>query len=309
MKNKGIIKTLFFHESWDIHVTKNNKLHVFPGNTLDVLSRKGTKKLKKKFTFQADPFIFEKDNRLYIFYEAFNFRSSKGVLRCRILDTDLNELNDIKLEGFDNLNCHLSFPFLLTINGNLFMIPESSERKEVILFQSICFPIYWKQAKVLLSDIALTDNVLLSVDELYYLVSTSLENELVIHTATDIMGEWQKISPVLDVCNHHHRGAGSPYIINDKLYILTQECTPDTYGKSVFIKELIKLDMTTFKEILVDNIHPSVNKSDGIHTFNFTENYIVFDTKKNIFNPLSLFKKIMYRCLVKYRARRLMLQY
>ncbi|VTP62755.1 Uncharacterised protein [Leclercia adecarboxylata] len=97
----------------------------------------------KKYIFQADPFIIDKDDRLYVFYEAFSFLNSKGVLRCRILNNALEEIEDLKLEGFDDLKCHLSFPFLFQLDGKLFMIPESSERKEVILFQSVDFPARW----------------------------------------------------------------------------------------------------------------------------------------------------------------------
>ncbi|WP_097398600.1 glucosamine inositolphosphorylceramide transferase family protein [Escherichia coli] len=305
MKWNRILNMLFFHESWDIMVIKNDGSHSFPDNTLDILRRSTAQRLKKKFTFQADPFLLEKEDKLYIFYEAFNFRNSKGILRCRILDKNLKELDDVKLEGFDNLKCHLSFPFLFTTNGTLYMIPESSERKEVILFQAIDFPVRWKQVKVLLSDAPLTDNVLLTVNERFYLMSTSMENELVIHTAPEVTGKWEKITPLLEVCNEHNRSAGGPYTIDNKMYILTQECTPDTYGKSVFIKELNNLDISTFKESLVDNIPPSLNNSDGVHTLNFSDSYIVYDTKKNVFSPLSFLKKVAYKFIVKYRTLQL----
>ncbi|EFN8691541.1 hypothetical protein EBA27_18240, partial [Escherichia coli] len=167
------------------------------------------------------------------------------------------------------------------------------------------FPVRWKQVKVLLSDAPLTDNVLLTVNERFYLMSTSMENELVIHTAPEVTGKWEKITPLLEVCNEHNRSAGGPYTIDNKMYILTQECTPDTYGKSVFIKELNNLDISTFKESLVDNIPPSLNNSDGVHTLNFSDNYIVYDTKKNVFSPLSFLKKVAYKFIVKYRTLQL----
>ncbi|MHC0471475.1 glucosamine inositolphosphorylceramide transferase family protein, partial [Citrobacter sp. EBS8] len=130
-KIKKIIKTFFYHESWDIMILKDHGSHLFPDNTLEILSKTTAQQLKKKYTFQADPFIVEKADKLYVFYEAFSFRNSKGMLRCRVLDRELTEIDDVKLEGFDDLKCHLSFPFLIHINDQLFMIPESSERKEV----------------------------------------------------------------------------------------------------------------------------------------------------------------------------------
>ena len=129
-KNNRLINMLFFHESWDTVIIKNDGPHTFPTNTLDILTNTKGQQLKKKYTFQADPFIIERDNKVYVFYEALSFRNSKGILRCRILDANLVELDDVKLEGFDNLKCHLSFPFLFYSHDQLFMIPESSERKE-----------------------------------------------------------------------------------------------------------------------------------------------------------------------------------
>lgn len=300
-KIKKIIKTFFYHESWDIMILKDHGSHLFPDNTLEILSKTTAQQLKKKYTFQADPFIVEKADKLYVFYEAFSFRNSKGTLRCRVLDRELTEIDDVKLEGFDDLKCHLSFPFLIHINDQLFMIPESSERKEVILFQSVEFPARWKKIKVLISDTELTDNVFLTINETCYLLSTTMDNEITIHSAENIFGEWQRIAPSLKVSNHHHRGAGAPYLVDNKMYFLTQECTPETYGKSIYIKELVTLNDTVFDENLIEKINSSINHSDGVHTLNFSNNYIVYDSKINKFSLLAIFKKLSYKFMIKYR--------
>lgn len=300
-KLKRIINMLFYHESWDIMIVKDHDSHLFPDNTLEILSNSVAQQLEKKFTFQADPFLIEKDDKLYVFYEAFSFRNSKGTLRCRILDRELVELDDIRLEGFDDLMCHLSFPYLIHINDQLFMIPESSERKEVILFKSIEFPARWKQVKVLISDTELTDNIFISVNETCYLLSTSMDNEIIIHSAEHLYGQWQRINPALKVSNPHHRGAGASYQVENKMYFLTQECTPETYGKSIYIKELVTLNDANFDENLIEQINSSINHSDGVHTLNFSNNYIVYDTKINKFSFLSILKKISYKCMVRYR--------
>ncbi|MDN4401795.1 hypothetical protein OA818_22975, partial [Citrobacter portucalensis] len=44
-----------------------------------------------------------------------------------------------------------------------------------------------------------------------------------------------------------------------------------------------------------------INHSDGVHTLNFSNNYIVYDTKVNKFSLLAIFKKIAYKCMIKYR--------
>ncbi|HCL6754467.1 glucosamine inositolphosphorylceramide transferase family protein [Citrobacter freundii] len=300
-KIKRIINMLFYHESWDIMIIKDHGTHLFPDNTLEILNKSAAQQLKKKYTFQADPFLIEKDDKLYVFYEAFSFRNSKGTLRCRILDRELTEIDDVKLEGFDDLRCHLSFPFLININNQLFMIPESSERKEVLLFQSVEFPARWKKIKVLLSDTEVTDNIFLSINETCYLLSTTMDNKIIIHSAEHLHGQWQRITPTLKVSNHHHRGAGTPYHVDNKMYFLTQECTPETYGKSIYIKELVTLNDINFDENLIEQINSSINHSDGVHTLNFSNNYIAYDTKINKFSLLAILKKLSYKFMVKYR--------
>ena len=300
-KIKRIINMLFYHESWDIMIIKDHGIHLFPDNTLEILNKSTAQQLKKKYTFQADPFLIEKDDKLYVFYEAFSFRNSKGTLRCRILDRELTEIDDVKLEGFDDLRCHLSFPFLININNQLFMIPESSERKEVLLFQSVEFPARWKKIKVLLSDTEVTDNIFLSINDTCYLLSTTMDNEIIIHSAEHIHGQWQRITPALKVSNCHHRGAGAPYLVDNKMYFLTQECTPETYGKSIYIKELVTLNDINFDENLIEQINSSINHSDGVHTLNFSNNFIAYDTKINKFSLLAILKKLSYKFMVKYR--------
>ena len=300
-KIKRIINMLFYHESWDIMIIKDHGTHLFPDNTLEILNKSAAQQLKKKYTFQADPFLIEKDDKLYVFYEAFSFRNSKGTLRCRILDRELTEIDDMKLEGFDDLRCHLSFPFLININNQLFMIPESSERKEVLLFQSVEFPARWKKIKVLLSDTEVTDNIFLSINETCYLLSTTMDNKIIIHSADHIYGQWQRITPSLKVSNPHHRGAGASYQVENKMYFLTQECTPETYGKSIYIKELVTLNDINFDEYLIEQINSSINHSDGVHTLNFSNNYIAYDTKINKFSLLAILKKLSYKFMVKYR--------
>lgn len=189
--------------SRDIMIIKDHGTHLFPDNTLEILNKSAAQQLKIYVSGRS--FSYWKRRQTVCFYEAFSFRNSKGTLRCRILDRELTEIDDVKLEGFDDLRCHLSFPFLININNQLFMIPESSERKEVLLFQSVEFPARWKKIKVLLSDTEVTDNIFLSINETCYLLSTTMDNKIIIHSAEHLHGQWQRITPTLKVSNHHHR--------------------------------------------------------------------------------------------------------
>lgn len=47
-KIKKIIKTFFYHESWDIMILKDHGSHLFPDNTLEILSKTTAQQLKKR---------------------------------------------------------------------------------------------------------------------------------------------------------------------------------------------------------------------------------------------------------------------
>lgn len=46
-KNNRLINMLFFHESWDTVIIKNDGPHTFPTNTLDILTNTKGQQLKK----------------------------------------------------------------------------------------------------------------------------------------------------------------------------------------------------------------------------------------------------------------------
>jgi hypothetical protein len=55
-KIKRIMNMLFYHESWDIMLIKDNGTHLFPDNTLEILSKSTAQQLKRNIHFR--PILF-----------------------------------------------------------------------------------------------------------------------------------------------------------------------------------------------------------------------------------------------------------
>ena len=71
----------------------------------------------------ADPFLFEKDNKLYIFAEMYKFNRMKGSIGyCQIENGKQTKWKEIIHEDY-----HLSFPNVIEENGEIYLYPESSE--------------------------------------------------------------------------------------------------------------------------------------------------------------------------------------
>ncbi|HAE79397.1 hypothetical protein JC794_20230 [Morganella morganii] len=302
---KSKIKKLFFIEEWNIGVIKCNDINPF--NIKNELKTKKITWIKKKYNVQADPFIYEADDKIYIFYEALNLLNSRGTLRCRVLNIDLIEIDDKELSFIDEtIDSHLSFPFLYKQKNELYMIPESSEQNSVCSYLCVNFPFMWKKNSQLVMARQLTDNVVILDRDNLFLLSTDLENNIIIHKGQNINGPMDEVFPVINLCNNHSRAAGSSIIFDKKIYIFTQECYPDDYGKSIFIKKINSISDEKYSEELIDNINMiNSNLFDGLHTINRSDNYITFDMKTIKFDLFSLPKKIIYRFKKNSRVKKL----
>lgn len=299
-KFSRVVKKLFYIEEWNIGIIKKKQSK--ENNIADCTLHSDIFWFKKYNAVQADPFVLEHNNLVYIFYESLGLLNSKGDIRCRVLDNDLKELDDMLLIGLNDIQCHLSYPFYFEHDGKLFLIPESYELSEVSLFECISFPNKWKKAYTLVSGIKLTDSSIICSNGKYYLYSTDLDNNLILHMSTDLFDNWKKISPNLKLCNQYARGAGSPLYYQDGIFIFTQEGFDHNYGSAIFIKKISSIGESEFSEELVRKIEPIIGSyKDGIHTINSSENYIVIDSKRLKFNLFSFFIKLVYKVKTKLR--------
>ena len=79
----------------------------------------------------ADPFLFEKNGRYFIFAERMNKWHSKGTIAyCEILDDGIAlDFKEVLCEPF-----HLSYPNVFEYNGKIYMIPESGHNYDIRLY-------------------------------------------------------------------------------------------------------------------------------------------------------------------------------
>ena len=81
----------------------------------------------------ADPFLFVKDDTLYLFYEHLNKWFGKGRI-CMRYTRDMitwSEEMDVLVEPF-----HLSFPYVFEDSGKIFMLPETGANHSISLYEA-----------------------------------------------------------------------------------------------------------------------------------------------------------------------------
>src|SRR3954451_16126861 len=116
--------------------------------------------------FYADPFPIEWQGRTFVFFEDLDHRVGKGIISAIEFDGagPVGKVMPVLQEPW-----HLSYPFLIEDKGELWMIPESSEHRDVALYKCIRFPDRWERHCTLLSGLELADVTIARHDGLNYM--------------------------------------------------------------------------------------------------------------------------------------------
>jgi hypothetical protein len=232
--------------------------------------------------FYADPFIFKKDNKTYIFFEEFIYSKGKGDISVLEIDSRTNKCT--KPICILDKPYHLSYPFIFEWEEEVYMIPETSENKTIEMYKSVDFPHKWELEKVLIDEINAVDATIIYHNKKFWMFanvfvdgSSSLD-ELHIFQSDNLLGEWEshKMNPVVSSASSA-RPAGKIFIKDGKLIRPSQDCS-FSYGYSVKFSEISKLTEDQYSEKLIDELNPTWLKNNkGTHTFNFNEDYEVID--------------------------------
>ncbi|HEV3008991.1 MAG TPA: hypothetical protein VGX52_08165, partial [Burkholderiales bacterium] len=102
----------------------------------------------------ADPFALEKNGRYFVFFEELPYAAGKAHISMTEVRRDGSWSTPVRVLERDY---HLSYPFLLEEQGQLYMIPETGRNGTVELYRCVDFPLRWKLEKVLLDGVRLVD--------------------------------------------------------------------------------------------------------------------------------------------------------
>ena len=241
---------------------------------------------KKSYQFYADPFGIWKNNKLYIFVEALDYRIKKGEIDCFIFDKNLKKI------GFHHSlsnDSHLSYPFIVSDKNKIYMIPESSQSGKTFIYEPINFPNKWNKVKEIMKNIPMIDPSVIKYKNRWWIFYSlpgpngRAMKELNIAFSDDILGPWfehSKNPVIVDIENS--RPGGTPFIQNNFIYLPVQNCKK-TYGGQINLLRIEKLTDKDFKAKKIDTIKPNFHKrySDGIHTISKCENITLIDCKEH----------------------------
>lgn len=276
-KFKTKIESRFFFEQWILlfKLEKRNKLSTY--------FYRFKKILPPKDRFWADPFIVERDDKYYVYFEELIYSENKG--KIVLLEIDKNgsySIPEVVLET----DYHLSYPFLIEDDGELFMIPETAQNSTIELYKCTQFPNKWELVKILMNDVYAVDSTILKKDGKYWLFCNIKENKgassfdelFLFYSDTLVSDNWTPHiqNPVVSDVKSA-RPAGEMFMENNRLFRPAQNCSK-RYGYGMKIKEIITIDENNYEEIEVQSIYPNWDKKAlGTHTLNNSGRLTIID--------------------------------
>jgi hypothetical protein len=251
----------------------------------------------------ADPFILNiSEHDIMVLVEEFCISTQKG--RIAKLTIDKESLTIKSNATVLELPSHLSFPAILRDKENIYVYPENSSDKRVIMYR---YDEEKEQMKAvsLLSPEPLTDAVINMGFGAPFLFSTKLPqpngNTLYIYKAKAWNGNYE-LAQTIEFHDNIARNSGDLLRTNDKWIRPAQDCNGE-YGKGIVFQEVLYEDNTfSFKELC--RFYPTSKKWNvGIHTLNVHNNIAVVDGKRYKNAPLRKLYLYMNNFRKKFMAK------
>jgi hypothetical protein len=226
---------------------------------------------------RADPFPLKIGSKIFLFFEEINLITRKGSIRFG----ELSNFKLIKIKTLLKDRSHYSFPFIFTHGGNIYLIPETSEKKTIELYEFKQSRGELVKIKNLINGIDAADTVLLKKDDLFWLFTSCVsalngkhENLEIYYTKDFLTKKFIKHiqNPIYE--NNKLSRSGGAIIQNE--YRISQDCTK-MYGEKIIVSTIKRLNQNQFEEF----DFCSIKTVDGreIHTYNEIENLIIADLK------------------------------
>lgn len=243
-------------------------------------------------TIIADPFLFVKNDKLFLFFEKKELYSN-GVI-AMTYTSDLKEWSEPRIVLKEK--CHLSYPWVFEYDNQTYMIPETCGLNSINIYAANKDLTSFKFVKTILRDeninrtgFSFSDSSIYRKNGKCYLMTTvndGEENILKLYVSDSLLGNYKehRKSPIY-IGNKYGRNAGNIFEYKGKLYRVAQDCV-ERYGDNVHVLEILKMDVDDYCEkVAYEYIIPTDVEfyKEGGHQFNYirfkNKNIIATDAK------------------------------
>lgn len=236
--------------------------------------------------YLADPFGVSFEDAIAVVAEEYDYRLQRGRISALLMQP--GRLHN-QVRTAIELPQHMSYPYLVSHEGDLYCAPEVCESREISLYKAQSFPYSWRKTTAIVDDFAGVDPTLFSYKGQWWLFCTDQETgpneKLYAWHSSNLFGPWVPHSGnPLKTDIRSSRPAGTPFIHEGQLYRPAQDCSV-TYGGCVAINHVLRLSPNEFAEETVAVVRPDKAGpfGHGLHTLSAVGNLTLIDGKRYIF--------------------------
>jgi len=237
------------------------------------------------YRFLADPFVFRHGDLDVCFVEDYDYRTNRGKISVfKISGDKYEELGPALDEPF-----HLSYPFIFTVDNELYMCPETGQIREIRLYKCTEFPLRWSFHKTLIKDVSAVDtNIFFSKDR-WWLLTNIDSSELgeccselhIFYSDAFDSDTWTPHAKNPVIFDSERARNGGFFRDGEKLLRVFQRQGFDQYGESMGIAQIKDLGTETYGEETVSIIEPRfAPKIIGTHSFSYDDGLLAVDFVK-----------------------------
>lgn len=235
--------------------------------------------------FLADPFVVKKDNKHFCFVEDYDYSISRGCISLY----ELTYQGAIRHGEIIKENFHMSYPYVFKYDSNYYMVPETSENRDIRLYKAKEFPFEWKFIKTIFNDIDATDTTIFKYGDYWWLMtnidpvnSREHGSELFLFFSDNpLSGSWQPHPKNPVICDSSKGRMGGIVFENDEVFRISQMQGFDVYGKASIVNRICTLSVNDYKEESEFMIEPNfLENIIGTHHLHSNGEVTVFDYVK-----------------------------
>lgn len=229
----------------------------------------------------ADPIAVKNGSAIHVLCERMRLDTHMGYIAALSFDGD----SWTKEQQVIDTGRHASYPYVFSVDGQTYCVPETRQNGEVALYRARNFPHEWERVATLLSGLHVVDSTIFEFDGRWWLFCADGEgsnHRLLVFYSESLLGPWlpHAGNPVkTDPSNA--RPAGPPFWHGGALYRPAQDCSV-TYGGRISINRIVELSPSRFEETHVSFLEPDPRAPYGkaLHTLSFAGDWAIIDGKR-----------------------------
>ncbi|MCF4102134.1 hypothetical protein L1I30_10685 [Gillisia sp. M10.2A] len=188
--------------------------------------------LKSEDNYIADPFYIQEAGIYYLFVEL------KGRENADIALFTSNNGQEYSYQGIVlNESFHLSYPQVFKYKKEYYMLPETNETNQVLLYKAQNFPYNWIIEDTLIKNTRLKDPTILLSKDRNLIIGVDDKLTQFIYEADSLRGKWNEVENYKQGWGNETRPAGRFFRLDENWYLPVQDRSLG-YGSGVSIYKL-----------------------------------------------------------------------